>query len=38
VFFADEETAVSAGYRPCGVCMREEYTRWKEHPTRRQRA
>ena len=29
VFFADEEAAVSAGYRPCGVCMREEYARWK---------
>jgi hypothetical protein len=22
VFFADETTAISAGYRPCGVCMR----------------
>ena len=30
VFFADEETAVSAGYRPCGVCMRSEYSRWKK--------
>jgi Metal binding domain of Ada len=29
VFFADEETAVSAGYRPCGVCRREEYAQWK---------
>jgi methylphosphotriester-DNA--protein-cysteine methyltransferase len=29
VFFADEETAVAAGYRPCGACMREEYARWK---------
>jgi hypothetical protein len=29
VFFADEEAAVSAGHRPCGVCMREEYARWK---------
>ena len=29
VFFADEETAVRAGYRPCGVCMKEAYQRWK---------
>ena len=21
VFFADEATAIAAGYRPCGVCM-----------------
>jgi methylphosphotriester-DNA--protein-cysteine methyltransferase len=25
VFFTDEETAKSAGYRPCGVCMKDEY-------------
>jgi hypothetical protein len=37
VFFADEKAAVSAGYRPCGVCLREEYALWKEHPTPRQR-
>lgn len=30
VFFKDEATAVAAGYRPCGVCMKEEYKRWKE--------
>lgn len=29
VFFADEATAVSAGYRPCGVCMPEAYAAWK---------
>ena len=29
VFFADEATAVAAGYRPCGSCMRAEYARWK---------
>ena len=29
VFFADEVTAVTAGFRPCGVCMPEEYARWK---------
>ena len=30
VFFADEETAIAAEYRPCGICMKEEYQRWKE--------
>ncbi|MEG1562560.1 MAG: hypothetical protein RR365_02345 [Bacteroides sp.] len=30
VFFADEKTALSAGYRPCGTCMREHYKLWKE--------
>ena len=25
VFFADEATAIAAGYRPCGNCCREEY-------------
>ena len=29
VFFSDEETAVAAGYRPCGVCMPEAYKKWK---------
>lgn len=29
VFFADEATAVAAGYRPCAVCMPERYARWK---------
>ena len=29
VFFADEATAISAGYRPCAVCMRAEYDAWK---------
>lgn len=30
VFFADEETAVAAGYRPCAVCMKEQYALWKQ--------
>ena len=30
VFFADEEAARAARYRPCAVCMRAEYRRWKE--------
>ena len=29
VFFLDEATAVSAGYRPCAVCMPERHARWK---------
>ena len=29
VFFANEETAISAGYRPCGTCMRKQYAIWK---------
>ena len=29
VFFADEQTAVAAGYRPCASCLREEYLAWK---------
>ncbi len=29
VFFADERTAVAAGYRPCAVCLPERYARWK---------
>lgn len=31
VFFADEQTAVAAGYRPCAVCMPDEYKIWKEN-------
>jgi len=29
VFFADEETAIAAGYRPCGKCMPDRYRDWK---------
>ena len=25
VFFANEKTALAAGYRPCGSCLREKY-------------
>ena len=28
VFFADEESAIAAGYRPCGRCMRQRYVEW----------
>lgn len=30
VFFADEATAIAAGYRPCGTCMRAAYRAWRE--------
>jgi len=29
VFFADEETAVAAGYRPCAVCCADRYRVWR---------
>jgi len=29
VFFADEATAIAAGYRPCAVCLPIQYARWK---------
>lgn len=29
VFLKDEQTAIKAGYRPCGVCMNKEYKEWK---------
>ena len=29
VFFADENAAIAAGYRPCGHCMRDLYRKWR---------
>jgi RNA polymerase sigma factor (sigma-70 family) len=29
VFFADERTAIAAGYRPCAVCLPEQYGEWR---------
>jgi methylphosphotriester-DNA--protein-cysteine methyltransferase len=29
VFFANEQEALSDGYRPCGRCMPEKYKLWK---------
>jgi methylphosphotriester-DNA--protein-cysteine methyltransferase len=29
VFFADEATAIAAGFRPCGACMRLRYREWR---------
>ena len=30
VFFLDEATAVAAGYRPCAVCLPDNYAAWKQ--------
>lgn len=35
VFFASEAAAIDAGYRPCAVCMPQEYALWKENQTTR---
>ena len=32
VFFADEATAIAAGYRPCARCLPERYVLWKRDP------
>jgi methylphosphotriester-DNA--protein-cysteine methyltransferase len=29
VFFADEPTAVAAGYRPCARCLPDRYREWR---------
>jgi hypothetical protein len=29
VFFADEATAIATGFRPCAVCLRAAYDKWK---------
>jgi hypothetical protein len=34
VFFADEATAIAAGYRPCANCLPAEYRRWKASQAR----
>ena len=37
VFFADEATAIAAGYRPCGKCVKEQYDAWRAtHPKKRE--
>jgi methylphosphotriester-DNA--protein-cysteine methyltransferase len=30
VFFADEDTAIAAGYRPCAVCLPDRYRAWRD--------
>ena len=32
VFFADEVTAIAAGYRPCARCLPDRYALWKRDP------
>jgi methylphosphotriester-DNA--protein-cysteine methyltransferase len=34
VFFADEATAVAAGYRPCAACRKDRYDAWKADRSR----
>ncbi|MCF6472840.1 metal-binding protein [Nonomuraea sp. MG754425] len=29
VFFADEATAIAAGFRPCGACCHDRFQQWK---------
>ncbi|HUR05017.1 MAG TPA: Ada metal-binding domain-containing protein [Nonomuraea sp.] len=38
VFFADEVTAIAAGYRPCAVCLPQAYQLWKTEQTATGRA
>jgi hypothetical protein len=33
VFFADQQTAVAARYRPCAVWLPDERTQWKAQPS-----
>jgi hypothetical protein len=35
VFFADEATAVAAGYRPCRACLPERYQAWQRRQAER---
>lgn len=32
VFFLDEKTALAAGYRPCGNCLRKQYQEYMDDP------
>jgi methylphosphotriester-DNA--protein-cysteine methyltransferase len=31
VFFADEATAIAAGFRPCANCLPEKFKQWKKN-------
>lgn len=31
IFFADENEAQTAGYRPCSICLPNEYKLWKQN-------
>ncbi|MGH8972021.1 MAG: Ada metal-binding domain-containing protein [Acidimicrobiia bacterium] len=37
VFFAGEQDAVAAGYRPCAICLRPRYEEWRRANVRLQR-
>lgn len=37
VFFADEKTAIAAGLRPCGNCLREKYKEYMADPQKYQK-
>ena len=37
VFFIDEQTAITAGYRPCAVCLSEKYAIWKTTANRKEK-
>lgn len=32
VFFQDEATALAAGFRPCGRCLRDKYKEYQANP------
>ena len=32
VFFADEDAAIAAGFRPCARCLPDQYAVWKAGP------
>lgn len=34
VFFPDEKTALAAGYRPCGNCLKKQYQEYMGSPQR----
>ncbi len=35
VFFADEPTAIMAGFRPCAACLPQQYAAWRtQQPTK----
>ncbi len=36
VFFADEKTAITAVFRPCGNCLREKYKEYMADPQKYQ--
>lgn len=36
VFFADEQIAITAGFRPCANCLPEKYKEWKKIKSEKQ--